>query len=130
MPDRTTRPAILEAMDRLIDGQPQRSDGKLTIKSLAAEAGVPRHHLTELHTDLKDQFYARIRQQNPHQPALVEERQRRESAEREAMAWKARAVAAEAERDAVVRALHLAVQVRGRVGLMAEPPPLRVLPPD
>ena len=34
------RRAIREAMTRLLDGQPVRSDGKLTIKSLAEEAGI------------------------------------------------------------------------------------------
>lgn len=45
-------------MDRLLDGIPLRSDGKLTVVSLAAEAGVKRHALTHKHTDLKDRFYA------------------------------------------------------------------------
>jgi predicted RNase H-like nuclease (RuvC/YqgF family) len=31
--------------------------------SLAAEAGVKRHVLTHRHTDLKDEFYARVRAQ-------------------------------------------------------------------
>lgn len=50
-------------MDRLLDGIPLRSDGKLTIVALAAEAGVKRHALTHKHTDLKDRFYARIKAQ-------------------------------------------------------------------
>ena len=41
-----------------------RSDGKLTIMSLAAEAGVKRHVLTHKHTDLKDLFNARVRAQD------------------------------------------------------------------
>lgn len=62
------RPQIEAAMDRLLAGTPLRSDGKLTIVSLAAEADVRRHVLTHKHTDLKDRFYARIKAQD-HVPA-------------------------------------------------------------
>jgi hypothetical protein len=57
------RAEIEAAMDRLLDGIPLRSDGKLTVVALAAEAGVKRHALTHKHTDLKDRFYARIKAQ-------------------------------------------------------------------
>lgn len=43
------RQAIRDAMARLLDGQPIRSDGKLTIKSLADEAGLKRWLLTHRH---------------------------------------------------------------------------------
>ena len=42
-------------------GQPSRSDGKLTVKSLAIEAGVKRWLLTHKHTDLQTEFRDRIR---------------------------------------------------------------------
>jgi chromosome segregation ATPase len=58
------RAEIEAAMDRLLDGIPLRSDGKLTVIALAAEAGVKRHALTHKHTDLKDRFYARIKAQH------------------------------------------------------------------
>ena len=58
------RPQIEAAMDRLLAGTPLRSDGKLTIVSLAAEADVRRYVLTHKHTDLKDRFYARVRAQD------------------------------------------------------------------
>ena len=58
------RREIEAAMDRLLDGTPLRSDGKLTIVSLAAEAGVKRHVLTHKHTDLKDLFNARVKAQH------------------------------------------------------------------
>lgn len=51
---------IRDAMDRLIAGAPVRSDGKRTIQSLAEEAGVKRWMLTHRHTDLQDEFRARI----------------------------------------------------------------------
>ena len=54
------RRAIREAMTRLLDGQPVRSDGKLTIKSLAEEAGVKRWILTHRHQDLQAEFRDRI----------------------------------------------------------------------
>jgi AcrR family transcriptional regulator len=58
------RREIEAAMDRLLNGTPLRSDGKLTIVSLAAEAGVKRHALTHRHTDLKDLFNARVKAQH------------------------------------------------------------------
>jgi len=56
------RQAIREAMGRLLKGQPIRSDGKLTIKSLADEAAVKRWILTHRHQDLQDEFRARVAQ--------------------------------------------------------------------
>lgn len=58
------RAEIKAATDSLLDGTSLRSDGKLTIVSLALEAGVKRHVLTHKHTDLKDLFYARIKAQH------------------------------------------------------------------
>ena len=52
--------AITDAMVRLLIGVPLRSDGKLTVKSLAEEAGLRRNKLTHKHTGLKDLFYALI----------------------------------------------------------------------
>lgn len=54
------RRAIRDAMERLIAGKPLHSDGKLTIKSLAEEARVKRWLLTHRHTDLQDEFRARL----------------------------------------------------------------------
>ena len=54
------RQAIRDAMTRLLDGAPVRSDGKLTIKSLADEAGVKRWLLTHKHLDLQDEFRSRV----------------------------------------------------------------------
>lgn len=61
-PDRQ-RDQIRAAMDRRLAGTPLHSDGALTVVSLAVEASVKRHMLTHRHTDLKDEFYARIRAQ-------------------------------------------------------------------
>jgi predicted RNase H-like nuclease (RuvC/YqgF family) len=57
------RGQIRAAMDRLLAGTPLRSDGALTVVSVAIEADVKRHLLTHRHTDLKDEFYARVRAQ-------------------------------------------------------------------
>ncbi|MER7408105.1 hypothetical protein ABT373_38010 [Streptomyces sp. NPDC000070] len=53
--------AITDAMVRLLIGAPLHSDGKLTIVSLAVEAGLRRNKLTHKHTGLKDLFYALIK---------------------------------------------------------------------
>jgi hypothetical protein len=50
--DDPVRAAILAAMDRLLDGTPQQSEGRLSVSQLAAEVGVKRWHLTHQHTDL------------------------------------------------------------------------------
>lgn len=57
--------AITDAMVRLLIGAPLHSDGKLTIVSLAAEAGLRRNKLTHKHTGLKDLFYALAKARNP-----------------------------------------------------------------
>ena len=67
--DRDEAIAISQAMARLLLGTPLRSDGKLTAKTLAAEAGLLRNKLTHKHTGLKDLFYALVRTQNA-QPAI------------------------------------------------------------
>jgi hypothetical protein len=57
------RDRIRAAADRIMAGAPERSNGALTIVALAIEAGVPRNALTQRHTDLKDEFYQRIKEQ-------------------------------------------------------------------
>jgi hypothetical protein len=56
------RGQIRAAMERILAGTPERSNGALTIVALALEAGVPRNALTQRHPDLKDEFYQRIRE--------------------------------------------------------------------
>jgi chromosome segregation ATPase len=60
--DLSERDRIKAAMNRILDGTPERSNGALTVVALAIEAGVPRNALTQRHTDLKDEFYQRIRE--------------------------------------------------------------------
>ncbi|MGH3183496.1 MAG: hypothetical protein ACRDOE_16565 [Streptosporangiaceae bacterium] len=56
------RDHIRAAMDRILASAPERSNGALTIVALAIEADVPRNALTQRHTDLKDEFYQRIKE--------------------------------------------------------------------
>jgi septal ring factor EnvC (AmiA/AmiB activator) len=62
IPESDERERIRAAMDRILAGSPERSNGALTIVALAIEAGVPRNALTQRHTDLKNEFYQRIRE--------------------------------------------------------------------
>jgi hypothetical protein len=47
---------IREATDRLIASKAQRSDGSLTVATLAAEAGLSRQRIYEHHADLVAEF--------------------------------------------------------------------------
>jgi hypothetical protein len=60
-PAHDERGRIRAAMDRILSGCPKRSNGALTIVALALEADVPRNALTQRHTDLKNEFYQRVR---------------------------------------------------------------------
>ncbi|MFG3322440.1 hypothetical protein ACGF3J_30710 [Streptomyces sp. NPDC048171] len=62
-------------MIRLLVGTPLRSDGQLTIKSLAQEAGLKSNKLTHKHTGLKDLFQALVRMQDT-RPKVVDGLQR------------------------------------------------------
>jgi septal ring factor EnvC (AmiA/AmiB activator) len=54
------RDRIRAAMDRILSGTAERSNGALTIVALAQEAEVPRNALTQRHMDLKAEFYTRV----------------------------------------------------------------------
>jgi hypothetical protein len=60
--DEIERDRIRAAMQRILAGTPERSNGALTIVALAQEADVPRNALTQRHTDLKNEFYQCIKQ--------------------------------------------------------------------
>ncbi|MFD9396489.1 hypothetical protein ACFWBB_38835 [Streptomyces sp. NPDC060000] len=60
-PARDERDRIRAAMDRILGGTPEHSNGALTIVALATEASVPRNALTQRHTDLKNEFYETVR---------------------------------------------------------------------
>jgi len=71
-PDERNR--IRAAMDRILSGTAERSNGALTIVALALEAEVPRNALTQRHTDLKAEFYSRVAERGA--PLEVETRLR------------------------------------------------------
>lgn len=54
-----TASALEEAMQRLLEGRPSRTDGALTIANLAREAGVSRATANRA-TDIIDRFRARL----------------------------------------------------------------------
>lgn len=56
------RDRIRAAMQRILAGTPERSNGALTIVALAQEADLPRNALTQRHTDLKNEFYQCIKE--------------------------------------------------------------------
>ena len=55
------RARIRAAIDRLLTGQATTSNGSLTVVALAVEAGVHRMALMKRHTDLRNEFYERVR---------------------------------------------------------------------
>lgn len=68
--DRHTRLAteqqlIRDATQRLLAGTPQRSNGNLTIATLAAEAGILRQRIYEHHADLVAEFKAKAHNSGP-----------------------------------------------------------------
>jgi hypothetical protein len=76
------RAAIRAAMQRLLDGTPQRSTGALSMLQLAAEAGIKRWLLTHKHTDLADEFRCRVKALGPIPPAYSKlEKQARDALE-------------------------------------------------
>ena len=68
------RDRIRAAMDRILNGTPQRSNGALTIVALAQEADLPRNALTQRHTDLKNEFYKHVQERGG--PLEIEKRLR------------------------------------------------------
>ena len=56
------RDRIRAAMERILAGTPERSNGALTIVALAHEADLPRNALTQRHTDLKNEFYQHVQE--------------------------------------------------------------------
>lgn len=61
-PDLNERDRIRAAMERILSDTAENSNGALTIVGLAQEAGVPRNALTQRHIDLRNEFYARVRE--------------------------------------------------------------------
>ncbi|MFD9787815.1 hypothetical protein ACFWYX_28225 [[Kitasatospora] papulosa] len=124
------RDRIRAAMDHILGGTPQRSNGALTIVALAMEADVPRNALTQRHLDLKNEFYekARARGEMPDSEKrlrrqLVKAKELRAEALKEIDRLKA-------DNEALVGALHQVVMENRqlRLQLAERPDNLRVLP--
>ena len=62
------RVRIREAIERLLAGEPTVSNGSLTVVALAAEADVHRMALLKRHSDLKNEFYERVRSEKNQTP--------------------------------------------------------------
>lgn len=108
------RARIRDAIDRLLDGKPTRSDGSLTVVALAIEADVHRMALQKRHADLKEAFYARVRTET-HQTPEDEKRLRREVTQLKASLKAARDSEAEAWSRAEQLVLAAAVLTRRHV---------------
>ncbi|MEW2259831.1 hypothetical protein [Streptomyces sp. NPDC047869] len=104
------RTRIRGAIDRLLAGQPTRSNGSLTVAALAIEADVHRMALLKRHADLKEEFYARVRSET-HQTPEAEKRLRQEVARLKGALKDSRAAEAESARRAEQIALAAAVLI-------------------
>lgn len=70
------RDRIRAAMNHILTGRPEHSNGALTIVALALAADVPRNALTQRHLDLKNEFYAKVKERG--QPTDAETRLRKQ----------------------------------------------------
>ena len=101
------RERIRAGMDRLLNDRAEHSNGALTIVALAQESQVPRNALTQRHTDLKTEFYERVKERGA--TPDVEVRLRAEIAKlKKTIANKNERVARlDADVPALVRAVHI-----------------------
>ncbi|WHM36279.1 hypothetical protein [Streptomyces sp. BPTC-684] len=100
--------AITDAMVRLFVGAPLRSDGQLTVKSLAEEAGLRRNKLTHKHTGLKDLFYALAKaQQAPPQPFTDKEREASDKQKKDLTRVRAERDSLRAKTQQMARVIHV-----------------------
>jgi hypothetical protein len=106
-PAHDERARIQIAMDRILGGRPEHSNGALTIVALAAEAEVPRNALTQRHVDLKNLFYEKVRARGGTPDS--ERRLRRETTRLKRLREDDREVIQQlkADNEALVGALHL-----------------------
>ncbi|WP_406402445.1 hypothetical protein OH805_24880 [Streptomyces sp. NBC_00879] len=124
------RDRIRAAMDRILGGVPQRSNGALTIVALAAEASVTRNALTQRHLDLKNDFYAKVKERG--QPTDAEARLRKQVVKLKELRQSEKVERAQLKADveALVRAVNLLTQENRqlRKQLTDPDPVVRVLP--
>ncbi|WP_275462297.1 hypothetical protein [Streptomyces noursei] len=124
------RKRIRAAMDRILAGTPERSNGALTIVALATEAGVPRNALTQRHLDLKAEFYDKVRARGEMPDSEKRLRQQIVKLKELREADKAAITRLQTDLEAVVRVVHqLTVENRQlRTELTTPDARVRVLP--
>ncbi|MER5548588.1 hypothetical protein ABT072_40665 [Streptomyces sp. NPDC002589] len=124
------RDRIRAAMDRILAGTPERSNGALTIVALATEAGVPRNALTQRHLDLKAEFYDKVRARGEMPDGEKRLRQQIVKLKELREADKAAITRLQTDLEAVVRVVHqLTVENRQlRTELTTPDARVRVLP--
>ncbi|MER6566947.1 hypothetical protein ABT288_12305 [Streptomyces sp. NPDC001093] len=124
------RKRIRAAMDRILAGTPERSNGALTIVALATEAGVPRNALTQRHLDLKAEFYDKVRARGEMPDSEKRLRQQIVKLKELREADKAEITRLQTDLEAVVRVVHqLTVENRQlRTELTTPDARVRVLP--
>ncbi|MGW7729863.1 hypothetical protein ACWGJ6_42185 [Streptomyces canus] len=124
------RDRIRAAMDRIMAGAPEHSNGALTIVALAAEASVPRNALTQRHLDLKNEFYAKVKERGQPTDAEVRLRKRIVKLKELRETDRAELVELRADREALVRIVNqLTLENRQlRQQLAAPGPVVRLLP--
>jgi hypothetical protein len=107
-PAHDERARIQTAMERILGGRPEHSNGALTIVALALEAKVPRNALTQRHLDLKNLFYEKVRAHGGTPDS--EKRLRRETTKLKRLREDDRKAIQQlkADNEALVGALHLA----------------------
>ncbi|WP_326770848.1 hypothetical protein OG978_45115 (plasmid) [Streptomyces sp. NBC_01591] len=123
------RDRIRAAMERILAGAAERSNGALTVVALAAEADVPRNALTQRHRDLKNKFYAKVKERG--QPTDAEVRLRQIVKLKELRAADHEELAElRADRETLVRVVNqLTLEIRQlRQQLAAPDPVVRALP--
>ncbi|WP_328876391.1 hypothetical protein OHT76_43700 [Streptomyces sp. NBC_00287] len=124
------RERIRSAMNRILTGTAQHTNGALTIVALAQEADVPRNTLTQRHPDLKNDFYAMVRPKA--QPAKAETQLRKQVVKLKELraADKDELTELRADREALIRVVHqLTLENRQlRQQPTAPAPVVRILP--
>ena len=134
MSDYRTEPAppadlcdqLRAAADRLLAGTPLRSDGKLTIKSLAEEAGIKRWILVNKYPlQLKNKYEAEFRQAGKKAASVRKADERADQLIRQLREARAEITHLEAVNRAYALIIDQLSAERYQADLLREPPPRR-----
>ncbi|BBB00772.1 hypothetical protein RVR_7908 [Actinacidiphila reveromycinica] len=116
------RTRIRQAIDRLLTGQATTSNGSLTAAALAIEAGVHRMALMKRHSDLKNLFYERVRNETLQIPES--ERELRETVTRQRQTIKGQQAQIEELRQRVTQLTLAAAVLTQRQDTPPDPRPV------